>query len=302
MEKTFINIGYITKTNINNLNSSESPGNLIIAKKIRDYKGDAYVYVSGQAMRHYIKETMNELGMGLTPVDDKGELMIESTKSGDERYEDIIKNNTDLDLFGFMEAAKGSKQIALRRWSPVKVSPMVSIYLWKGESDLLTRRKKDAKGGDIVKVEVNAFNFMRGTIMIDVDAVGSYVEEITYETKEVIDNSEKKERLNCLIEALKHLDGGAKRARLLDDITPKFVVISKQKTGAPIFLNALMLDDKGGLRTDLIKEAVDEYKLDDYLIGIRSGIFSNEEDVKEEFSGTVMKVNEAFDKVKGWIN
>ncbi len=303
MERTFINIGYITKTNINNLNSSENSGNLVVAKKIIDFKGNAYIYVSGQAMRYYIKETLNELGENITPVDEKGEYNIESTNKGEERYKDIVKGYIDLDLFGFMEATKGSKSGALRRWSPVKVSPMISIYPWKGEVDLLTRKKKDVEGGDLVKVQINTFNFMRGTIMMDVGAIGSYVEEITLiqtGIKEIFD-LKKKERLNLLIESLKCLDGGAKRSRLLDDLTPKFVIISKQKTGAPVFLNSLNVDKEGAINVDLIREAIEEYKLDKYVIGIRSGIFSNKEKIEEAFGTKVMKVNKAFDEVKTWL-
>ncbi len=301
MERTFINIGYITKTNINNLNGSENSGNLVIAKKIKDSKGDAYIYVSGQAMRYYIKETLNELGADITPVDEKGEYIIVSKNKGEERYKDIVKRYIDLDLFGFMEAKTGSKSGALRRWSPVKVSPMISIYPWKGGVDLLTRKKKDVEGGDLVKVEINTFNFMRGTIMMDVDAIGSYVEETTLMQKKEIDDLEKNKRLNLLIESLKCLDGGAKRSRLLDDLTPKFVIISKQKTGAPVFLNSLNVDKDGAINVYLIKEAIDEYKLDKYVIGIRSGIFSNEEEIKKAFDTNVMKVNKAFDEVKLWL-
>lgn len=301
MERTFINIGYVTKTNINNLNSSENSGNLVIAKKVRDSKGDAYIYVSGQAMRYYIKETLNELGANITPVDKKGEYVIKSEKKEyKERYKDILKKYIDLDLFGFMEAPEGSKSAALRRWSPVKVSPMISIYPWKGESDLLTRKKEGVEGGDLVKVEINTFNFMRGTIMIDVDAIGSYVDETTLMQERIIEDSEKNKRLNLLIESLKCLDGGAKRSRLLDDLTPKFVIISKQKTGAPVFLNSLNVDKEGAINVDLIKEAIDEYKLDNYVVGIRSGIFSNEEEIKKAFDDKVMKVNEAFDRVNLW--
>jgi len=306
MERTFINIGYIAKTNINNLNSSENSGNLVIAKKVRDSKGDAYIYVSGQAMRYYIKETLNELGETITPVNEKGKYVIESKEKDNDkkRYKDIVNKHIDLDLFGFMEPKEESKGATLRRWSPVKVSPMISIYPWKGESDLLTRKKEGVEGGDLVKVEINAFNFMRGTIMIDVDAIGNYVNETSLIPETIIDDSEKKKRLNLLIESLKCLDGGAKRSRLLDDLTPKFVIISKQKTGAPVFLNSLNVNKEGAINVDLIKEAIDEYQLDNdnYVIGIRSGIFSNEEEIKKAFDNKVMKVNKAFDNAKLWLD
>jgi len=309
--RCFVNIGYLTKVNINSLNSGESPGtNIVVIKRLQDSKGDYYVYVSGQALRYYLKETMNELGMPLTKIDKKGKYKINASAKGKERYKEIVRNHPDLDLFGFMEAVREEKEMALRRWSPVKVSPLISIYPWKGESDLLTRRKEGQAGGDLVKVEVNAFNFMRGTIMVDVDAVGSYVEEgsyvdeISYEREMVRDEKDKenkKRRLGWLIEAIKNLDGGAKKARLLDDLTPKFVVITKQKAGTPIFLNSLHVSEDGSINIMLVKEALEEYKtiIEESTVGIRSGIFKNEEEVKKELGATT--VNIAIDKIKEWL-
>jgi len=303
--RCFVNIGYLTKVNINSLNSGESPGtNIVVIKRLQDSKGDYYVYVSGQALRYYLKETMNELGMPLTKIDNKGEYIIKAKTKGKERYKEIVKEHPDLDLFGFMEAVRGGKEMALRRWSPVKVSPLISIYPWKGEGDLLTRRKEGQAGGDLVKVEVNAFNFMRGTIMVDVDAVGSYVDEISYEREMVgdaKDKENKKMRLGWLIEAIKNLDGGAKKARLLDDLTPKFVVVTKQKAGTPIFLNSLHVSEDGSINIALVKDALEEYKtiIEESTVGIRSGIFKNEKEVKKELGATT--VNIAIDKIKEWL-
>nr|WP_052293482.1 type I-B CRISPR-associated protein Cas7/Cst2/DevR [Methanothermus fervidus] len=192
MNRTFVNIGYITKVNIDNLNSSENPGNMVILKKVQDNKGNYYPYVSGQALRYYLKETMNQLGMKLTKVDKNGEYIIESKSKDKSRYNEILKNHPDLDLFGFMEAVKGSNTMALRRWSPVKVSPLISIFPWNGYNDLLTRKKEGQEGGDFVKVEINTFNFMKGTIVIDMDAIGSTVDELSYEIDTVIDPDEKR--------------------------------------------------------------------------------------------------------------
>lgn len=302
--RNFVNIGYLTKVNIDNLNSSENPGNLVILKKVQDSKGDRYVYVSGQALRYYLKETMNQLGMSLTNLDSKGEYDLGGINAhGKERYKKILETHPDLDLLGFMEAPTGRREMALRRWSPVKVSPMISIYPWKGESDLLTRKKEGQAGGDLVKVEVNTFNFMRGSIVIDADMIGSYVDELSYKLEPVINsNDEKKKRIEYLVDAIKNLDGGAKRARLLDDLTPKFVIVSKQIAGTPIFLNALNVDDEGNIKLNLIKEALSEFSgiIKDYVVGVRSGIFKNESQIKSEFGNKVTTVNQALDKIKGW--
>lgn len=301
--RNFVNLGYLTSVNIDNLNSSENPGNLIVLKKVQDSKGDFYVYVSGQALRYYLKETMNQLGMPLTKLDKNGEYIIKAeSKDDDERYKEILKSHPDLDLLGFMEAGKGSGKMALRRWSPVKVSPMISIYPWKGESDMLTRKKEGQEGGDLVKIEINTFNFMRGTIILDVDMIGARADELSYEIDEVLDTEKKAERINFLVESVKNLDAGAKKARLLDDLTPKFVVVTKQKAGTPIFLNALDVDSEGNIKIDLLKEIFQEFKgiIEEYCIGIRSGIFENEDAIKEEFGNNALSVNQALDKMKEW--
>lgn len=303
--RTFVNIGYLTKVNINNLNSSENPGNLIVLKRVQDSKGDYYAYVSGQALRYYLKETMNQLGMPLTKLNKSGEYIIEAeNKDENKRYEEILKNYPDLDLLGFMEAKSGSGKMALRRWSPVKVSPMISIYPWKGDADMLTRKKEGQEGGDLVKIEINTFNFMRGTVVVDINMIGSRVDELSYEMKEAITQEIKAKRIKYLVDAIKNLDGGAKKARLLDDLTPKFVIITKQKAGTPIFLNALDVDAEGNIKTDLIKEILEEFDgiIEDYCIGLRSGIFENEDEVKTEFKGKLISVNKALDKIKAWSN
>lgn len=303
MSRTFANIGYITKVNIDNLNSSENPGNMVVLKKVQDNKGDYYPYVSGQALRYYLKETMNQLGMKLTKLDNKGEYIIEAEEENKERYKNILENHPDLDLLGFMEAVKRSGSMALRRWSPVKVSPLVSIFPWNGDSDLLTRKKEGQEGGDLVKVEINTFNFMKGTIVIDMDVIGSIVDELSYDIEPVIDPEERRRRVEYLVNALKSIDGGAKKARLLDDLTPKFVVVTKQKAGTPIFLNSLRVNEEGGIDIDPVKEILDEFDdiIEEYSIGIRSGIFTNEEEIRSEFKETVTSVNKALDNIKGWL-
>lgn len=306
VEKTFLNLGYILRVNINNLNSSENPGNLVLLKKVQDVNGNYFAYISGQAFRYYLKQTLMQIGLPITKIDKNGEYIVrglEKLKTKEEKYKYIIENCLDIDLFGFMIAVKGIKEGALRRWSPTKVSPLVSIYPWKGETDLLTRKKEGQAGGDIVKVEINTFNFMRGTTIINVDEVGSYVDELNWEIKDIIGNDKRKERIEKLLEAFKNLNGGGKTARLLDDLTPKFLIITKQNSGTPIFLNSLSVDENENLNLDLIKETLDEYSdiVDKYIIGIRQGIFRNENDIREKFRGNVLSVKEAIEKAKGWI-
>jgi len=55
----FLNIAYITKVNVASLNGGEgSGGNVTVMKKISNANGDEFAYVSGQALRRYLKETL----------------------------------------------------------------------------------------------------------------------------------------------------------------------------------------------------------------------------------------------------
>ena len=286
----FLNIAYITKVNIASLNGGEGTGgNVTVMKKISNAKGDEFAYVSGQALRRYMKETLMQLGEPISSVDEsgnptfmeEGKFLKLNRKIDNKIKEKIFKSVCDLDLFGYMLPQGG------RRWSPVKVTPMISILPYKGEYDYLTRKQKvedeSKKSGNIVQVEIDTLNFMRGNMIVNIAHIGNEVDEYTYEIKEILTEEEKNRRLNSLLEAIKNFNGGAKQARNLEDISPKFIVMAKQKTGNPFLLNALSVDIDGNINIENIKEALEEHQVEDIKIGISKGIFTNEKDIKESF-------------------
>jgi len=297
----FLNIAYITKVNIASLNGAEgSGGNITPIKKISSYTGEEYVYVSGQALRHYLKETLMQLGEKITEINEKGEptfkvngkyVKLDNKKEFDKYKEIAFKEFVDLDLFGYMFPN------SYRRWSPVKVAPLLSLLPYKGEVDYLTRKqKKEEKGGNIVQVEIDTLNAMRGSIVINLDHIGAIIDEYTYEKEEILNEEEKKNRINKLLEAIRNFTGGARQARNLEDIAPKFIVVSKQKTGNPFFLNALKVDKNMNLDIDILKETIEEADFEDIKIGLRSGIFNNENEIKEKFD--VVTIKEAIEYFK----
>jgi len=306
----FLNIAYITKVNIASLNGAEGTGgNVTVMKKITNAKGDELAYVSGQALRRYMKETLLQLGARITEVDEKGEPTFRIDDKGTtvdlnnlknwEKYKEIAyKKFVDLDLFGYMFPK------ATRRWSPVKVTPLISILPYKGEYDYLTRKQKPKKDGDksgnIVQVEIDTMNFMRGNIMVNTSHIGKEVDEYNYEMTDILDESERVERLNLFLEALKNFNGGAKQARNLEDISPKFIVIAKQKTGNPFLLNSLDVDIEGNINLENIKETLEDNSYEDLTIGISKGIFNNEDEIRNNFEN-VTTVNKAIDKYKDML-
>jgi CRISPR-associated protein Cst2 len=92
-------------------------------------------------------------------------------------------------------------------------------------------------------------------------------------------------------------NGGAKQARNLEDITPKFVVITSQKTGNPFLLNSLKVDENGNIDIQTLKSAIEDNSYESLTIGISKGIFNNEEEVISSFDN-VISVNKALDRYK----
>lgn len=303
----FLNIAYITKVNVASLNGGEGTGgNVTVMKKVSNAKGDEFAYVSGQALRRYMKETLLQLGERITEVDEKGQptfrddkgKTIDLDKKFKEHKEAAFKKFVDLDLFGYMFPNGG------RRWSPVKVTPLISILPYKGEYDYLTRKQKpkneNEKSGNIVQVEIDTMNFMRGNIMVNTAHIGNEVNEYSYELSEVLNEEEKVARLNIFLDAIKNFNGGAKQARNLEDISPKFIVISKQKTGNPFLLNSMSVDSEGNINIENIKEAIEDNSVQSITIGISKGIFNNEEEIKATFEN-VTTVNKALEEYKDML-
>ena len=304
----FLNIAYITKVNVASLNGAEGTGgNVTVMKKIANAKGDEFTYVSGQALRRYMKETLLQLGARITEVDEKGQptfridekgTIVDLDKKLKEHKETAFKKFVDLDLFGYMFPNGG------RRWSPVKVTPLISILPYKGEYDYLTRKQKpkkeNQKSGNIVQVEIDTMNFMRGNIMVNTAHIGNEVDEYSYEVSEILNEEERVERLNIFLDAVKNFNGGAKQARNLEDISPKFVVIAEQKTGNPFLLNSLDVDSEGNINIENIKEAIEDNSFERLTIGISKGIFNNEDEIKSTFEN-VTTVNKAIEHYKDML-
>jgi CRISPR-associated protein Cst2 len=275
----------MSKVNIASLNGGEGTGgNVVAIKKITDNHGDEFAYISGQAQRRYLKETLRQLGENITAVNEKGEpdfgeyntKIYASDKS--EKFKDVelmYKNFCDLDLFG--------------------------------EYDYLTRKQavKDEtkKSGNIVQVEIDTLNFMRGNILIDADKIGKDINEYNYEFNQILSDEEINHRIDTLIEAIKVFNGGAKQSRHLEDISPKFVVAISQRAGNPFLLNAFKIDKYNNLEVKPIIEAIKENS--DYIeskaAGMTTNVFQNEEEIKSKFQEInveVTSISQALDTLK----
>jgi CRISPR-associated protein Cst2 len=315
----FIHINSVMRVNLANLNSSEGGTNQIILKKITAFNGEEFVYVSGQAYRRYLRETIYWLtdkkfeicgidNNGSPIIEKDGEPLVKDKKIFDEELkkgkyngimEYIVKNVPELDMFGFLLSVSEKDLGTLRKTSPFQTTAFISSFPYRYNTDMLTRRKAEEMGGDIVKVEIDTFNYLQGAQIINTEMVGAYWDE--HKEKVVsVKNSEPNKRINWLLSALQNTMGGSKKARLLEDFSPVLTIGTVQKTGVPYFLHKFEItppdknikaqsfaDVKGNLNLVRFMETYNSIApyLDKAYLGIEPNAFLNGEALKESIKG-----------------
>jgi CRISPR-associated protein Cst2 len=301
-----ISVVWISETDLTNLNSGEGESNYIDVKKYKS-EGMEFPYVSGQAMRYYIKEAMRrnlEDGEYMCVPDDRGETC------------GLIEKCLVCDLFGFMRPFEGAAPGgggANIRTSPVKVSPATGLLPFEDNSviDFLTRRHRGEKlEGDIVNIEIGT-NMYKCGLSIDVRRVGG--EEVVDQSERVmkieyeIDVNSRKSRIVKVLEALRFLTDYSKQARLLTDFTPDLICIAFQNVYSHRLQKLFNLArDNGKIKRIMdinrfkeILDDVNEYS-DKILLGSISGILQNQKEVGEayrEIAGDSAEVMEPKDVI-----
>lgn len=288
-----INIVWLSKTGLTNLNAGEGEANLIDIKKYKR-NGVEYPYVSGQAMRYYIKEAIRR------NLDQEKEFMCVPDAEGETCAN--IEKCIGCDLFGFMSTIKKGTKLptfpdghpggAYTRISPVKVSPAMGLLPFDENCvvDFLTRRKPqqvaEERRGDIVNVEIGT-NIYKCGIAIDILRIGRE-EDWTGNTlafKEIIDEKERIARIKKLVEAIRFLTDYSKQARLLTDFTPDIICIAFQNRYSHRLQKLFEFENGTKIDTVRLKQILDdinEYS-DKILFGMISRVIENEEEIKEIF-------------------
>ncbi|MFQ6054917.1 MAG: type I-B CRISPR-associated protein Cas7/Cst2/DevR [Methanosarcinales archaeon] len=172
---------WLSETDLTNLNAGEGETNFIDVKK---YKKDGieYPYVSGQAMRFYLKEAIRrnlEKEEYMCVPDEEGIpgclKVVIKMEDFESNWKNIIKKCLACDLFGYMKPIKGGGSVT--RVSPLKVSPAIGLLPFDDNAtlDFLTRKKSatvaEKEKGDIVNIEIGT-NIYKCGIAIDVRRLG----------------------------------------------------------------------------------------------------------------------------------
>jgi CRISPR-associated protein Cst2 len=293
-----IAIGYLMKVSAANVNASHTEGNVVVAKKVTLPDGSTIPYISGQAIRRMLRDRLEELGYPLSEPF--------AQVSGQEVTPPVRPwEFVDEDLFGYLDPSGGR-----RRTSPVRVSAAVGLFPFQGDRDLGTRSferfgQTMAAGGNVFETELYA-NIFKGTVLVELDRVGVFKPlETGEEDEKALPADERKKRLQTLLEALDLLWGGGRTARMLADLSPRFIVYSRLKVKHPVFLEALVSryeENKYWLELEPLKNALDKFAAyrEHTLFGLEPGFWGGEEEIREALQGygEVLTVHEAIGQAK----
>jgi CRISPR-associated protein Cst2 len=297
MSKAIV-IGYLAKVSAANVNASHTEGNVVVAKKVTLPDGSTIPYISGQAVRRMLRDRLEELGYPLSEPFARVE--------GQEVTPPVRPwEFVDEELFGYLDPSGGR-----RRTSPVRVSAAVGLFPFQGDRDLGTRSferfgQAMAAGGNMFETELYA-NLFKGTVLVELDRVGVFRPlEIGEDAERVLPADERRKRLQTLFEALNLLWGGGRTARMLADLSPKFLAYARLRVKHPVFLEALVAhyeDGKYVLELEPLKNALDKFQSyrEQTLFGLEPGIFGNEDEIRSVLApyGAVLTVHEALAQAK----
>lgn len=238
MKAKCITLATIFRTSVGSVNASFTEENVGVVKKVTLPNGDELPYISGQAMRRYLRDKMEEMGHTLSPVTQSP---TPAGRTASSKCDPITY--IDDDLFGFMLAGESN----YKRISPVKVSPAIAFFPFRDDRDLGVRiteeGKKDPKKlMPPFETEVY-YNYFYWNLMVDLERVGEFANDIFGKNKppKSLSIDDKKSRLKILLTAVRDLWGGGKQSRFLTDISPKVVIYASLSSKKPIFLERIRM-------------------------------------------------------------
>lgn len=297
-----------------------------VATKTISKNGRTYVYVSGQAVRFWWRNTLQKnLKWNLSPIirEDK----VAYTNANPLKY-------ADDDVFGYMRAAteeiekdgkKKKQNITVTRVSPLQNSVLVSASSVRPVENWSSMARQEGDSVPYGKQEYSAI--MKGMFCLDLNMVGSFSDynKTGYKNlseslrKEALDNYNAEEiddafverkklvrmpyetrvrRATDTISALKTIAGGAMQTSNLGDVTPKFIILATTNTGNHPFSHVVT---SAGEREEFVvfndvalREVLTEYK-DTFkgkvFIGRRAGFFDDYDEklkaIQEEYADLV---------------
>ncbi len=290
---------------LNNL--GQIPGartdNTVGVKMIRTHDG-AYPYVSAQAFRYWLRQTLEKGKWGWEAAPIFREQKVAYTDANPILY-------WDDDLFGYMRApSKKASAVDAReadesrivetptaetvtRVSPFRVSTLVSIAPVSIVDDFGTMSRHE---GDPVPHEHQFYRAtLKGLFSLDIHAAGTFtyrnktgflnlddvrkkmaeekgLERVEGEKAYRLPKEDRVRRIVALLEGLAHLEGGAKQTLHYTDVSPVLTFVAVTRGGNHIFGHVVGADVKGKpvVKIDALKQALEVFD-DDLLSDVYVG-------------------------------
>lgn len=258
-------------------NYGEGFGNITVLKKLSRGDGNAYSYISRQALRYNM---INQLGW------DDPTSVVKVKGNGDAAVMQFAPNATidkypEIDLFGYMKTSgktEDEKGKSITRSALARLSNAISLENFNADLDYLTSmglaNRIGLKAGNIAQSEIHK-SYYSYTITIDLDMVG-----IDENDKIYLPNAEKAKRVKALLTVISTLYRDIKGRR--ENLAPIFAIGGNYQVKNPFFENRLTLN-KGKLNIDKIKSVINSYDelKDNTLVGYISGTFANDTEINE---------------------
>lgn len=281
-------------------------------KVIRTKEG-AYPYVSAQAVRYWLRKTLENGSWGWKAAPVYREEKVAYTDANPIVW-------WDDDLFGYMRApSKKSSAVSARqddasragetatadtvtRVSPFRMSTLVSIAPANPVDDFGVMARQE---GDPVPHEHQFYRTtLQGLFSLDLQACGTFtyrnktgylnldevrieeakrqgLQELEGEKAYRLPLEQRLERVTALLEALSQLEGGAKQTLHYTDVSPDLVLVAVTKGGNHIFGHVIGTDSlrRPVVKVEALREVLDVFKeelLSDVYVGWVQGYLDEE--------------------------
>ena len=261
-------------------NYGEGIGNVSSLKKMTRGNDWQYSYISRQALRYNI---VQQAEWDNTPVDGKSGVIQFAPSATIEDYPEI-------DLFGYMKTtSKGDEKEkggATTRSAVVRLSNAIALEPFQGNLEFLTNAglavRQNLENG-IAQSEIHR-SYYAYTVSIDLDRVG-------VDGEIDILSQEKAERIKVLLDSLHYLYRDIKGRR--ENLSPLFIIGGRYQRKNPFFENRIKLEGNK-INVETLLELIEDNEIEENtVVGITSGIFDNETEIKAELKaksvGTVFK-------------
>ncbi|SEF76679.1 CRISPR-associated protein Cst2 [Caloramator fervidus] len=273
------------------LNYGEGTSNISELKKLTRGNGQQFTVASRQCLRYDIARLGGALfGWNLQVVDkSKGTVQFKDELS--------IKDSEEMDLFGYMKTKEGEG--GKNRSAAVRISFATSLEPYKNDIEFLSNKglaDRINENANLANIEQH-LSYYTYTITMDLDKIG-----VDGEIR--LDNETRYNRISQFLDIVKILNREI-RGRL-ENLSPLFVIGGVYDFPNPLFLGRIkLLGVKDSFAIDLepIKSAMEVSVLDckveeKTFVGIVSGIFANEDEIKDLFKDRTLSVNQFFENMK----